>query len=212
MTFRARIMACFPAFHFTCILVALSFFVVAPSGVHFLLIPAAVYALPLLIYRFHNLLIPLREGISDLALPEYSSWWGGHKCQILFIMFPSLEMIFTLVPGAFSLWLRLWGSHIGKNVYWTPRMELLDRGLLEIHDHVVVGFYVIFASHMIRPGPQGEVSLFVKRIIIGGQSLVGAGTRIGPGVEVPPKTVVPVQSVLAPRKVFGASKVVENEL
>ena len=210
MTLRARLMVCFPALHFLSILLAVWAFVLVPSFLRLCFIPAAIYLLPVAVYRLHNALFALHEGISDLAKPQYSPWWGGHQCQILFIMFPSLEMIFTLVPGLFSLWLRLWGSQIGKGVYWTPRLEILDRGLLEIGDHVVVGFYVVFASHMIKPGRQGEMSLYVKRIVIGSQSLLGAGTHIGPGIEVPAKTVVPVQSVLAPRQIFGASRAKET--
>ncbi|MDJ0694669.1 GH3 auxin-responsive promoter family protein [Mastigocoleus sp. MO_188.B34] len=47
-----------------------------------------------------------------------------------------------LLTEVITLWLRLWGSKVGEGIYWTPKIEIADRGLLEIGDRVrVTHFY-----------------------------------------------------------------------
>jgi acetyltransferase-like isoleucine patch superfamily enzyme len=197
VTRLGRLLLCFPAAHAAAIVMSLGFFAASPSLIAVLALVAAVYALPLVTFRTLDRWRPLREGRARLDAPVYSPWWASHQCQALFIAVPQLEGVLQLVPGCFSLWLRLWGSRIGRAVYWTPRVEIADRSLLEVGDRVVVGHKVEIYAHSIRPTRAGLV-LHVRRIVIGRDVFVGAGTRIGPGVRIADGVHVPLLSDLYP--------------
>jgi acetyltransferase-like isoleucine patch superfamily enzyme len=197
VTRLGRLLLCFPAAHAGAIVTSLGFFAASPSLIAVLVLVAAVYALPVVTFRTLDRWRPLREGRSRLDAPVYSPWWASHQCQALFIAVPQLEGVLQLVPGCFSLWLRLWGSRVGRAVYWTPRVEIADRSLLEVGDRVVVGHKVEIYAHSIRPTRAGLV-LHVRRIVIGRDVFVGAGTRIGPGVRIADGVHVPLLSDLYP--------------
>jgi hypothetical protein len=199
MTLSGRLLAGFPAMHVAAIVASVWFFAAAPSVVAALGVGAAVYALPLVAFRVLDRWRPLREGRARLDGPVYSPWWASHQCQALFIALPQLESLLQITPGAFSLWLRLWGSRVGRGVYWTPRVEIADRSLLEIGDHVIVGHKVEMYAHAIRPTRAGLV-LHVGRIVIGHDVFVGAGSRIGPGVRIADRVHVPLLSDLYPHR------------
>lgn len=191
MSWKSKMMALFPAFHLLMILQAIIIFCQNPSWSSLGLIGAATYLLPLIIFRLHNIVAPLKEGKENLDTDQYSSWWGGHQIQQLFYALPFLEALLRVIPGAFSLWLRLWGSQVGRNVYWTPNVEIDDRSLLEVGDNAVFGHKIEVISHIVGPRP-GGLTLYSKRVKVGKNSFIGAGTRFGPGSVVHDQTFVPV--------------------
>ncbi|MBX9769375.1 MAG: hypothetical protein K2X47_19015, partial [Bdellovibrionales bacterium] len=138
----------FPMVHALLAGASLVFFLSEPTWMHFLLLITLVYFFPVTAFRIHNYFFPLREGITDISKPVYSGWWGSHQFQYLFISVPFLETVLHFVPGLYSAWLRAWGSRIGRNVYWTPRVEVMDRSLLEVGSGVVIGDMVIFCAHV----------------------------------------------------------------
>ena len=160
------------------------------SPLWLIVLPLVIYALPLLVFRIVNVIRPLREGRSFLDGRRYSPWWGSHHLQRLFIGIPQLESLLQLIPGAFSVWLRLWGSRIGRRVHWTPRVEVADRSLLDVGDDVVVGHKFECYAHAIKAS-HGRLILYVKRIRIGSGAFIGAGVRMGPGARVEEQTFVP---------------------
>ena len=93
-----------------------------------------------------------------------------------------LEEILRLVPGLYSLWLRAWGSRIGKLTYWAPQTIILDRGFLDIGDHVIFGAGVRINPHVMERDPDPVLRLAPVKIgdraMIGGYSLLTAGTEI----------------------------------
>jgi len=86
-----------------------------------------------------------------------------------------------MVPGVYSLWLRLWGSRVGKLTYWAPGTVILDRGFLDIGDNVVFGAGVRLNPHVM----ENDLRLARVKIgdgaMIGGYSLLTAGTEIAAG-------------------------------
>lgn len=169
----------------------------------------SLYGFPLFIYRIHNYFYPIKEGISYLQSEEYSPWWGSHQIQNVYIAFPILETALRLIPGAFSLWLRLWGAKVGKGVYWTPKIEIADRGLLEIGDCVVFGYGCGILSHAIKPKKQ-DLLLYVKKVKIGNHAFIGAGSYLGPGVRIEDKQFVPVDSRIYPNQLSATKETEEN--
>jgi acetyltransferase-like isoleucine patch superfamily enzyme len=199
MTVLSTILLFFPTIVFLCTGASLLYFAFAPGVLSILAILFSLYGLPVLVYRLHQWIYPVQEGISYLRGKQYSPWWGSHQIQAIYIAIPSLEAILRLIPGAFSLWLRLWGAKIGRNVYWTPGLEIADRGLLEIGDRVVIGHQVGIYPHVIKPRKQ-DLMLYIKKVKIGNDVFLGAGSRLAPGVVIQDGSYLPVETDLYPNQ------------
>ena len=149
------------------------------------LTPVVLYIVPLVPGRL--LRNSLRSAPSEIPVGsrDFLRWWGSFQCQVLFLRFPVLEEILRLIPGLYSLWLRGWGSRIGKLTYWAPQTIILDRGFLDIGDHVIFGAGVRLNSHVMERDPESRLRLSPVRIgdgaMIGGYSLLTAGTEIAAG-------------------------------
>ena len=145
------------------------------------LAPAVLYLAPLVPARI--LRETLRSSPPEIAIGSsaFLRWWACFQCQVLFLRFPALEELLRLVPGIYSLWLRLWGSRIGGLTYWAPGTIILDRGFLEIGDKVVFSAGVRINPHVM----QDDLLLAPVKIgdgaLIGGYSLLTAGTEIAAG-------------------------------
>jgi len=160
---------------------------------------AFIYIVPLLAFKLHQMIFPKLQGVFNLQSPSYIAWWGTHHIQAFLIAFPYFERALIIIPGAFSAWLRLWGSTIGKNVYWAIDITVLDRSLLVVGDGVIIGYRCGFASHIIKPKKsKNGFLLFVQEIQVGSGSFVGAGTNVGPGVRIEQGTWIEVGSRLYP--------------
>ena len=201
MTLLSLLLSFFPATVLLLALAAIAWLWVAPSAIAGAALLFVLYGLPLCIYRLHNWLYPLVEGTSYLRDKTYSPWWGSHQLQQIYIAVPILETLLRLVPGIFSLWLRLWGSEIGKGVYWTPAIEIADRGLLKIGDRVVFGYRVGLYGHVVKP-KRDNLLLYVKTVEIGSNAFVGAGSVLGPGAVLSEGSYLPAESRLSVNQVF----------
>ncbi len=178
MTLLSQFMSWFPALVITIAGACFLWILIAPGILNIFALLFTLYGLPLLVYHLHQRFHPVEPGISYLITKEYNPWWGTHQIQMIYNAFPTLEIILRLIPGLFSLWLRLWGAKIGNHVYWTPSVSIIDRGLLEIGDGVIFGHLVSTASHVIKP-KKDDLVLYVQNIKIGSNVFIGAGTRIG---------------------------------
>jgi hypothetical protein len=199
LTFFSVIFSFFPAFVMLMAGASFLWLCFSPGILSVLALVFSLYGLPILVYRIHDRFYPIQEGISYLQGKEYSSWWGSHQIQATYIAFPALETLLRLIPGVFSLWLRLWGARVGKGVYWTPRLEISDRQLLEIGDNVVFGHGIGIYSHAIKPR-KDDLMLYLKKVKIGNGVFLGGGCHLGPGVEISDGTYVPVATDLYPNQ------------
>jgi hypothetical protein len=145
------------------------------------LAPIALYLLPLIPGRLLRETLRLSPQGIAVGSPAFLRWWACFQCQVLFLRLPVLEEILRLVPGIYSLWLRCWGSRVGKLTYWAPGTTILDRGFLEIGDQVIFGAGVRLNPHVM----ENDLKLAPIRIgdgaMIGGYSLLTAGTEIAAG-------------------------------
>ena len=183
MSFMARVVACFPLTHILFVISMTLSFIWNPSLISAIAVLFAIYGFPLLSFHLHNVFFPLKEGLTDFGVKSYNPWWGAYQIQIIFFSFPALEAVLILIPGLFSQWLRLWGSRVGRNVYFAPRFEVLDRSLLQVGDNVVFGANVAMSQHAITPRKK-SLYLYVRKIEIGDGAFIGAESRIGPGVKI----------------------------
>jgi hypothetical protein len=199
MTLLSTCLAFFPTLVLIMTGASFYWFCTTPSIFGILAVLLSLYGFPLLVHRLHSYCQPINEGISYLRGNDYSSWWGSHQIQCIYIAFPALETLLRLIPGIFSVWLRLWGAQIGQSVYWTPHLELADRSLIEVGDRAVFGYQVIMFSHVIKP-KKDDLMLYVKKIKIGNDVFLGAGSRLGPGTEVKDGTYLPLMTTLYPNQ------------
>ncbi|MGD1854067.1 MAG: acyltransferase [Leptolyngbyaceae cyanobacterium] len=203
MTRLSKLLAFFPSFTVGGALVSLGYGICHHSLGSVLLCILFIYGLPVVAYRLHSRIYPLKTGISYLQGNDYSPWWGSHQFQLIYIAFPVLETFLRLVPGLFSAWLRLWGASIGKQVYWTPKLEVADRGLLVIGNGVIFGHQVGLYSHIVKPR-RDNLMLYVKPITIGDGSFIGAGSYIGPGAKIADGSCLAARSEVYPNTAIDA--------
>jgi len=148
---------------------------------------AALYLAPPLLARLLRRSLPLRCGWIALGSRDYFVWWALLNLQVVFCRCPWLEECLRLVPKLYSAWLRLWGSRIGRYVYWSAGVTILDRSFLDVGDAVVFGAGVKLNPHVVARNGQGEIQLALAPVQIGDQAMVGgysiltAGTRIASG-------------------------------
>jgi hypothetical protein len=191
MTAMGRLISFYPALILSLAAGLAVWFVYHPLPVQPVGLVFVIYLLPPLTLRLHNLIWPLGEGLTNLAETGYSAWWGAHQIQLLFIALPQLEAILRLIPGCYSLWLRLWGSKIGHKIYWTPNIEVTDRSMIEVGHRVVFGHKCKLLGHAIKP-KGGAPMLYLRKIKIGSDVFIGAGSRIGPGAVIEDGAYLPV--------------------
>jgi acetyltransferase-like isoleucine patch superfamily enzyme len=134
-----------------------------------------------------RMLFPIREKRLTVYSKEYFVWWTLFNLQVLFIRMPFFEEFLRIIPGLYSIWLRLWGAKIGRLVYWAPGTTVLDRSFLDIGDHVILGAGVRINPHVQVLNEAGENELLLASITIGGNSVIGgyslltSGTVVAPG-------------------------------
>lgn len=202
MTAAGTLVALFPLTVVAGVIACLVWLASAPSLVPVAALLAVLYLVPLVAFRLHQLVAPLRPGGARIDGRTYVPWWGGHQIQLIYIAVPQLEALLRVVPGLYSLWLRGWGSRIGKRVHWTPLVEVTDRSLLEVGDGVVFGHRAVVFGHVIRHGKQNML-LYVRPVRIGDGVFIGAGSAIGPGAVIRPGARLDAETRVYPMEVIG---------
>lgn len=148
---------------------------------------------PPVVVRLTLALRPLDTREIPLGTREFLRWWFTSQWQVIFNRLPWIEEVIRLVPGLYSMWLRLWGAKVGGLVYWTPGMRILDRSFVDVGKRVVFGVGVRINPHIIMPNDGGELVLRLGRVRIGDDALVGgystlfAGAWIAAGEATPGK-------------------------
>jgi hypothetical protein len=134
---------------------------------------------------------PLPQADIPLGSADFMRWWFTAQWQVIFNRLPWIEETIRLVPGLYSAWLRLWGARVGRFVYWTPGLRILDRSLVDVGDRVVFGAGVKLNPHIILPDAAGRLVLKAATVrigsdaMVGGYSLLTCGSWIAPGEASP---------------------------
>ncbi|HWB61829.1 MAG TPA: hypothetical protein VG733_20270, partial [Chthoniobacteraceae bacterium] len=145
-----------------------------------------LYLLPPLTARLVLRFVPIPQGRIAMGSRAFFAWWTTFQLQVIFCRLTFLEEMLRLVPGLYSLWLRLWGSRIGRLTYWSPGTTITDRSFLRIGDDVVFGAGVRLNAHVLAKNKSGAMELILAEVkigdgaVVGGYSLLTAGTEIAP--------------------------------
>jgi hypothetical protein len=143
-----------------------------------------LYLVPPLVGRILGCLAPVREGRLAVGGRAFFAWWALFNLQVIFCRFPALEEALRLVPGLYSLWLRLWGARIGRLIYWGAGLRILDRSLVRIGDGVMFGAAVRLNPHVLVRNKTGELELVLATVIIGDEALIGGYSLLTAGTEI----------------------------
>jgi len=144
---------------------------------------AMLYLLPAVLGRIAKMGCAKQTKI-ELNTPAFYFWWLSLQLQIIFNRFPIFEETLRLIPGLYSMWLRIWGSKIGKLTFWSPGTILLDRGFLSIGDNVVFGAGVRLNPHVIAK-QHDTMILSLAPISIGNHATIGGYSLLTAGTVIP---------------------------
>jgi len=191
-----------------CHIAMIVFVLVFPSGGAFVDLKYRIimalfflYLLPPLCVRLLLLLFPIRNTEMDWGSRDAFIWWLIYSLQINFTRFFFLEEFLRIIPGSYSMWLRLWGAKIGRLTYWAPGVAILDRSFLKVGDNVIFGSGVRVNPHVFTRDDLGRSTLVLDFItveddvIVGGYCLLTSGTKIVHGETVRATTILPPYSV-----------------
>ena len=203
MTLAGRMVMLFPGVIAAGVIACLIWFARMPSVWPVVTLLGVVYLVPVAVFRAHQALWPIKIGGSRLVGRSYVAWWGAHQLQVIYIALPQLEALLRVLPGVYSAWLRLWGARIGKGVVWTPNIDITDRSLLDVGDHVVIGHRTGLHAHLIRPTKNNNLVLYVKPIRIDSGAFIGGYSILSPGVHVHTGASVRSEARGYPNQVFS---------
>jgi len=183
---------------------ALGEFAHAPSAFTVILPLAVLYIFPPIVQRILLRWAKLKIGVSTIDSKNFSPWLAMHHIQAFYDALPQLESLLRVIPGFYSMWLRLWGSRVGYGVEWPVRMQVVDRSLMDIGNRVVFSRGVELAAHLRNKSEGGGSKVLVRQVRIGGGAFIGAGVRTGPGASIAPNAAVPAQALVGVNELYGS--------
>jgi hypothetical protein len=203
MTAADRLFSYFPLLMTVLLLAALGVFAQWPSVWSAALVLVVIFIVPPMTQRVMLRWAPLKQGVNQIDGAKFSPWLASHHIQAMYDALPFLESLLRVFPGFYSMWLRMWGSRVGYGVEWSVRMDVLDRGLMDIGNRVVFSRRVELAAHVRKKTDGGRSRVLVRTVRIGSYAFLGARTRVGPGASVPSNASVPEHATVGVNEVFG---------
>jgi hypothetical protein len=203
MTAADRLFSYFPLMMTAASFTALGVFAQWPSPWSAILLLFIIYGLPPTVQRVMFRWAPLKVGVSAIDGRRFNPWLASHNIQAFYDALPYLESLLRVIPGFYSMWLRMWGSRVGYGVEWPVRMDVLDRQLMDIGNRVVFSREVELSAHVRQKMEGGGSRVLVRMVRIGSYAFVGAGARVGPGASVPHNANVPAMAVVGVNETFG---------
>ncbi|MCX7356753.1 MAG: hypothetical protein NT015_01175 [Alphaproteobacteria bacterium] len=203
MTPADRLFSYFPLLMTVLSLAAMGAFGRWPSLWTAALLLFVIFVLPPIVHRIMLRWAPLKQGVNQIDGSKFSPWLASHHIQAIYDALPFLESLLRVFPGFYSMWLRMWGSRIGYGVEWPVRMDVLDRGLMDIGNRVVFSRRVELSAHVRKKSDGGRSRVLVRTVRIGSYAFLGARVRVGPGASVPSNASVPEHATVGVNEVFG---------
>ena len=160
---------------------------------------AWLYILPPLLCQLSLKL--LGRPISENAAPgsrAFRHWWFLTQLQMIFNRISLLEDLLRLIPGAYGIWLSLWGSRVSPLAYWAKDVLITERYLLDIGPGVVLASYSALSAHLLTQDEQGRQRLIVAPIKIDAGAMIGIRAGIGPGCHIYANETLPAARMLPP--------------
>jgi len=159
------------------------------------------YLFPLAVYRIMNKFFPLREGAVLMRKGQkgLTPWIGALHVQNLYNCLPILEGLLKVFPPIYIIWLRAWGSKVGKGALIQARVDILDRTSVVIGDNVFIAHGCVLTSHFVNRNENGYF-LIHKNVTIGNNVFISGGSVLGPGVVIEDGVNLPFKTELISRE------------
>ncbi len=202
MTFADRIFAYFPLLITLAAFTALVMLAAWPSGWTVLLLVSVIYLLPPMVLRIVHRWAAMVPGVQLIDGRKFSPWLAAHHIQAFYDALPFLEALLRVIPGFYSLWLRMWGSRVGYGVEWAVNVSILDRNLMDIGNRVVFARQVELSAH-VRKKSEGGTRVLVRPVRIGSYAFLGAQATVGPGAVIPSNAQIAALGVVDVNETFG---------
>src|SRR6185295_9362404 len=186
-------------------LAALGVFARFPSGWSALLLLSVVYIVPPMVQRVMLRWAALKQGVSEIDGRKFSAWLASHHVQAFYDALPYLESLLRVIPGFYSMWLRLWGSRVGYGVEWPVRMDVLDRNLMDIGNGVTFSHEVQLSAHCRNKMETQASRILVREVHVGSHAFVGTGARLDAGASIPSNASVPERAAVGVNMTFGGT-------
>lgn len=203
MTAADRLFSYFPLMMTAAAFAALALLAAWPSLWTIVLLIFVLYLFPPMFQRIMFRWAPLKTGIACIDGRKFCPWLASHHIQAFYDALPYLESLLRVFPGFYSMWLRMWGSRVGYGVEWPVRMDILDRGLMDIGNRVVFSRRVELGAHARKKTEGGRSRVLVRTVRIGSYAFLGPRVRVGAGASVPSNASVPELTVVGVNEVFG---------
>jgi hypothetical protein len=200
-----RLFSYFPLLMTVATFAALGVFARDPSIWTTLLVAAVIYIAPPLVLRVMFRWAPQKLGVSMLDDRKFSSWQAANHIQAFYDALPQLESLLRVIPGFYSMWLRLWGSRVGYGVEWPVRMDVLDRNLMDIGNRVVFSHKVVLSAHCRNKMETQTSRILVREVHVGSHAFIGTGARLDAGAAIPSNASVPEHAVIGVNMTFGGT-------
>lgn len=126
-----------------------------------------------------------------------NAWVAYYQLQLVYTHFSFFERFLRLFPGLYSVWLRMWGSKIGKRVFWTAEMQVVDRGHLVVGDRVFFGNRCYISAHAMKR-IKNKLLLYVKKVTIGEGAMISYLVHLSPGVVIGKRAHIEAGAALYP--------------
>lgn len=172
---------------------------------------ALLYLAPPFGARLVLRLMPISESPIAIGSKAFFGWWTSFQLQVVFCRLQFLEELLRLIPGLYSLWLRLWGSRIGRLTYWSAGTTITDRSFLCIGDDVVFGAGVRLNAHVLAKGKDGKMELLLAPLKIGDRVLIGGYSLLTSGVEIASDQSTRAELLLPPFSIWKDGKRFKEE-
>ncbi|MGE0597256.1 MAG: acyl transferase, partial [Hyphomonadaceae bacterium] len=157
-----RLFSYFPLLLTAAAFTGLGLFAAWPSGWTAFLLIAVLYLVAPVSLRILMRWAPIKPGLARIDDRSFSPWLAAHHIQAFYDALPYLESLLRVIPGFYSLWLRLWGSRVGYGVEWSVNCQVLDRNLMDIGNRVVFSHEVEIAAHVRRKMEGGASRALVR--------------------------------------------------
>lgn len=165
----------------------------------------ALYVAPAFLARLLDLFRPLNEGTFEVETVPALSWETARRLQAFYDALPFLEAMLRLIPGAYSVWLRLWGSRVGYGVAWPIELHVADRSLLQIGNRVIVGQRASLSGHKLIVR-DGKPFMVVKRVDVRDRAILEPGVTLEAGAHIAKGAIVPSGTLVAMDETFEARR------
>ncbi len=109
-----------------------------------------------------------------------------------------LEELLRLIPGAYALWLNLWGSSVSPFAFWSRSVLISERYLVRVGRGAVFGAYSGLAGHLVIRGDGGRMRLTVAPVVVDAGAILGIRAGLGPGCRLFAGEMLPANRLLPP--------------